>query len=184
MSKKIWFKLLKYFLEYKAKILQLNLEIEKKSKSKIIRNPNFPSEISENLVRFCYAELFNIELEWKVGGDLWKKNHKYEVKAFVSGPISFSPNLDFEAIFFLDASNIIEGNFILYEVQCNSEVFKNLNVTSVSKFKDFEKKKRSRCLFDHLLKQWRKEKIAVNFYRVEVDIKKEKIIINKLFFPI
>ena len=62
---------MRYFLEYRKKIWELNLEIKDDSdyneKKKIIRNPNFPSELSENLVLFCYNELFNVRMEWKVG---------------------------------------------------------------------------------------------------------------------
>jgi len=58
---------MRYFLEYKKKIAKLNLEIKNnvdyKKGDKIIRNPNFPSELSENLVIFCCSELFNIDME-------------------------------------------------------------------------------------------------------------------------
>ena len=180
---------MKYYLEYKKNILNLNVAIKSdfdyKNNNKIIRNPNFPSELSENLVMFCCNELFNTKMEWKMGADLWKKTSKYEVKAFVSGPVSFSPALDFEAIFFLDASDVVNGSFVLYHVRCNSNSFKNLKVNRNDSFKDFEnKKKRPRCSFNFLLEQWRREKISVDFYKIDIDIKSEKILIDKLFFPI
>ena len=179
----------------KKKIISLNLEIKKnsnfKKKNKLIRNPNLPSEISENLVKFCFNKLFNIDMEWNIGADLWKKKNKYEVKGFVlnSAPISFSPALDFKSIFFLNAEDIINGNFILYRVKIDSKKFKNLKVNLKFKFKDLEyitikPKPRPRRGFKWLLQQLREQKIDVDFYLVTVDIEKETISVNKLFFPI
>ena len=127
----------------------------------------------------------------KYGADLWKKKNKYEVKGFVlnSAPISFSPALDFKSIFFLNAEDIINGNFILYRVKIDSKKFKNLKVNLKFKFKDLEyitikPKPRPRRGFKWLLQQLREQKIDVDFYLVTVDIEKETISVNKLFFPI
>jgi hypothetical protein len=169
--------------------MELNVEIQKspdfEKNSKLIRNPNFPSELSELLVMFCYHKLFNVQMEWKIGADLWKEQTKHEVKAFVSGPTSFSPVLKFKTIFFLDASDVMNGSFVLYHVRCDSEKFKNLKVNLTSSFKDFEKtKNRPRCLFNDLLKQWRENKIPVDFYMVDINVEVKDIVINRLFFPI
>ena len=49
------------FSNYQNEINKLNRKIKgAKSynrKNKIIRNPGFPSELSENLVKFCYEDL-------------------------------------------------------------------------------------------------------------------------------
>jgi hypothetical protein len=105
MDKNSWFKLWSYYLDYKKKIILLNEKIQKgkhyeKKTSKLIRNPDFPSELSETLVLFCYEKLYEVKMKWEKGADLWNNNKKFEIKAFVSGPISFSPKLNFESIFF------------------------------------------------------------------------------------
>lgn len=65
---------MKHFILYKKSTMELNVEIQKspdfEKNSKLIRNPNFPSELSELLVMFCYHKLFNVQMEWKIGADL------------------------------------------------------------------------------------------------------------------
>ena len=128
------------FSNYQNEINKLNRKIKgAKSynrKNKIIRNPGFPSELSENLVKFCYEDLSK-NFEWNIKADLWENGEKHEVKCFVSGPISFSPKLDFKSIFFLDAK-VWKEHFILYQVCCNSQTFKKLKVNKEKKFSDFE----------------------------------------------
>jgi len=59
---------MKSFLEYKKVVSLLNLKIQSsknyvKAETKLIRNPNFPSELSENLVKFVEKKLSNRELQ-------------------------------------------------------------------------------------------------------------------------
>ena len=182
-----WFILMEGFLKYKLLITNLNIEI-KKNKSytkwtKLIRNPNFPSELSENLVKLVWEKRLNKKIEWKIGSDLLiDKQQKHEVKCFVSGPSSFSPILTFKSIFFLDASYSHEGIFILYHINCNGEMFSKLNCTLSETFLDFQlKKKRPRCCFFFLLKQLREKKIEMSFYMITA--KDKKLSIEQLFFP-
>jgi len=92
--------------------------------------------------------------------------------------LTFSPILNFEAIFFLDASEILSGSFLLYHVKCNSEIFKNFKVNSTETFKDFENsKRRPTCSFKVLLEQWKREKTPIDLYRIKINIKTEEILI-------
>ena len=82
---------IKEFMEahkvYCSTIKKLN---EKLSKRKI-RNPNFPSEISENIVRIILKNKCGIDTTWD-SPDLRHNGKKIEVKAFSSkGPTSFGP---------------------------------------------------------------------------------------------
>lgn len=57
-----WFILMNSFLEYKKVISVLNLKMQRtknylKEETKLIRNPNFPSELSLNLVKFVEKNL-------------------------------------------------------------------------------------------------------------------------------
>lgn len=168
--------MLKAFIKYKEIIRKININIKGSSNlSKLIRNPQFPSELSENLVKYIYFDLFKINLGWKAGGDLWDEEKVYEVKAFVSGPTSFSSKLKFKSIFFLDAS----------DVKCNYIEFKKFKATKKVTFESFEiSGKRPRCGFNFLLNQFRKSGTAVDFYRVQILLESKKFVINKLFYPL
>lgn len=84
---------------------RLNKELETKK----IRKPNFPSEISENLVKFIYNRNNKDQAKWDVkGGDLITSNKlKLEVKAYSSdGPTSFGPTEKWDILYIVDAKNI------------------------------------------------------------------------------
>lgn len=179
---------MKSFLEYKKVVSLLNLKIQSsknyvKAETKLIRNPNFPSELSENLVKFVEKKLSNRELQWNKGSDLLSiDNKRYEVKCFVSGPSTFSSKLFFDSIFFLDARYSHQGIFILYKIECDGNIFKRLNVNSTHTFLDFEKTgKRPRCNFFFLLSQLRKTNIKVSYYYVVV---KKDISVKQIEFPV
>ena len=113
-----------------------------------------------------------------------EKNLRYEVKAFVSGPVTFSPTLNFDSIFFLDSSDLLNGYFILYHVKCSSKKMQDFKVDKIKTFKDFELSgKRARCQFDFLLRQFRKKNLPIDFYKISVNMDNETIKIGKLFFP-
>lgn len=67
MNKEIWFMLMWSFLDHKKVVQKLNICIKSsvsyKKRNKIIRNPSFPSELSEYLVVLCYEKIFNIKLK-------------------------------------------------------------------------------------------------------------------------
>lgn len=98
--------------EYCKEILtcRLNSYIEYHNSSKLhekIRKPNFPEDISENIVK-----LYVNDCEWKQkSGDLYSEiNGKIEVKCFSShGPISFGPKESWDILFIVDATDFINS---------------------------------------------------------------------------
>jgi hypothetical protein len=182
---KEWFKLLKAFISYTSHIGVINKSIKARDKkSKRIRKANFPSELSENLVRFAYFELFKISLAWKPGLDLKNSASIYEVKGFVNGPITFGSTKKFNTILFLDASCYIDGIYTLYIVNCSDLQWYDLCPTKYQTFKDFiVTGKRPRCIFKNLLVQFRKKQFDVTMYNVTVCHKKSTIKVNQIFFP-
>lgn len=88
---------LESFRSYRRSIKRLNDILE----GKAIRSPNFPSEISENVVRLCYFKKYGVLPDWsKNGGDIETDKYKFEVKAFLSnGPTSFGPSESLKGTF-------------------------------------------------------------------------------------
>ena len=103
-----------YFL-----IRELNKDLFKKK----IRNQNFPSEISENIVKFVLFKKYKIMPSWDThNGDLTILNKKIEVKGFMSsGPSSFGPNENWDFIYFIDATNFVDCIFIVYEIKLSNK---------------------------------------------------------------
>jgi hypothetical protein len=97
-------------------------EMLKGVNNKKIRNENFPSHISENLVKFALNNIKYINSDEKVTwntsvGDLEYKNKRIEVKGFISdGPSSFGPTEKWDTIYFVDAKKIRDKKIIIYEV--------------------------------------------------------------------
>jgi hypothetical protein len=65
--------------------------INNKLSKKKCRNENFPSHISENIVKFAILKKYKVMPSWDTeNGDLTLLNKKIEVKGFMStGPSSF-----------------------------------------------------------------------------------------------
>lgn len=102
----------------------------KRKFSKKSRRPNFPEEVSENLVKCILYIKFDINSEWKIGGgDLRENGNKLEVKCFSStGPTSFGPSESWECIYFLDATKYLENKFILYKVALRNDSHEWMNL--------------------------------------------------------
>jgi hypothetical protein len=108
--------LYKSHLDYCLKIK----EISDKNKIKL-RMPNFPEYLSENIIKFIIKNKLKLECENSLSGDLKINNLKIECKTFTStGPISFGPNEKWDEIYFLDGTNWLKNNFILYQVKLKS----------------------------------------------------------------
>lgn len=88
--------------------------------TKKIRMPNFPSEISENLVRLMIKKVTNIEYDWNTDiGDLYLSDGStyLEIKAFSSlGPLSFGPTEKWNILYVLDSIDFMQKKFRLYKV--------------------------------------------------------------------
>lgn len=101
---------------------RLNSYIEYHNSSKLhekIRKPNFPEDISENIVKLY---LLN-DCEWKQkSGDLYSEiNGKIEVKCFSSrGPISFGPKESWDILFIVDATDFINSKFVIHKINIKS----------------------------------------------------------------
>ena len=113
--------------------IKFNEMINKKLSKKKIRNDNFPSEISENIVKFALNKKYKIMPCWDTdSGDLDFVNKRLEIKGFSStGPSSFGPTESWDYIYFLDALEFKEKKFKLYEIKLsnNSEKWRNLVIS-------------------------------------------------------
>jgi len=117
-----------------ADIKEINSLLSRKK----IRNDNFPSDISENIAKFVIARKYGITPNWDTPkGDLVfdKKNvpfYQIEVKGFMSlGPSSFGPAESWDIIYFVDAQDVINKNFKVYEIKLSntSEKFKKIRLS-------------------------------------------------------
>jgi hypothetical protein len=110
----------------------------KSATRKKIRRPNFPSEISENIVRLFIEKSKQETYVWdKKGGDLFYDKLKIEVKAFSSsGPTSFGPSENWDLLYFVDCMDYRNKNFKIYVVNCSnkSDVFRNIKLNKVETF--------------------------------------------------
>jgi len=130
--------------------------------NKKIRQQNFPSEISENIVKFLLFNKYNIMPCWdtETGDlilDLITKKLKIEVKAFSStGPTSFGPTESWDFIYFLDATRFQENYFVLYEVKISNthSTWQQLKFNTKQTFQDqCDQKRRPRLIFSSIKEQ-------------------------------
>jgi hypothetical protein len=99
---------------------------------KKIRNTNFPSEISENIVKFVFFHKYKVMPTWDTDtGDLQCGGMLIEVKAFSStGPTSFGPTEKWDIVYFLDATQFNDSVFKVYECKLKntSHIWQQLKV--------------------------------------------------------
>jgi len=143
--------------QYNSKLL-FNKKINKKLSKKKIRNENFPSEISENIVKFSILKCRHIMACWDTdAGDLLLLDKKIEVKGFMSsGPSSFGPTENWHWIYFVDCKDTLKKNFKVYEIKLSNkdEIWKNIKVNKTDTFyKQCCEKRRPRLCFDEIKKQ-------------------------------
>lgn len=146
-------------------------EINKKLITKKLRLPNYPSEITENLVKFAIKKKYNVAPCWDTTkGDLSLFDKKLEVKGSIDllhgGPSSFGPTEEWHRIYFVDAIDTLKKNFTIYEIKLSnkSEIWKNIKVNKTSTFYDqCRQKRRPRITFGELIKQIPKEYISIIF---------------------
>jgi len=112
---------------------KINLHVSKKKR----RNENFPSDISENIVKFAIAKKYGVMPCWDTDkGDLIikKKNIfiQIEVKGFTSnGPTSFGPTENWDRIYFVDGMNIRNKIFKVYEIPLSNtcEIWRSIRIS-------------------------------------------------------
>jgi hypothetical protein len=121
---------------------------------------NFPENVSEHLVLHLIRSCENQDCRKNTkGGDLViirdNKLIKIEVKCFTStGPSSFGPNESWDELYFLNATDFMNDNYVLYKVELSNtdEVFRNIPVNKTQTFGDqCKEKRRPRISFEHML---------------------------------
>jgi len=134
------------FINYTSSIDRINTYIKDNNKKiyKKIRNPNFPSEISENLVKYVFYKKYNIYPKWNIKSgdlviDLIHFIKKIEIKAFIStGPSSFGPSESWDYIYFVDAREYKNKRFKIYEIKLSNDDtrWKNIFVNKTTTYYD------------------------------------------------
>ncbi len=146
--------------------------INKQLKYKKFRNTNFPSEISENIVKYAIRQYYHICPTWdtKKGDliiDLLTYEKTIEVKGFSSkGPSSFGPKESWDIIYFIDCSQYSCKKFIVYEIRLSNRNprWYNLKMNSRQTYKQVcLQGKRPRISFDKILSQIKKKYIRIIF---------------------
>lgn len=145
----------------------LNEELQHKK----IRKPNYPSEISENIVKFAIIKKYKAYPNWNTkNGDLVLDGKKIEVKAsinlFGGGTSSFGPKEKWEKIYFVDC---IKHNYLIFKVyeinlSNDSEIWKKIKVNKNETYEDqCSQKRRPRLTFTQLKKQIPEKYIEIIF---------------------
>lgn len=143
---------------------QLNEEFQNKK----IRKPNFPSEISENVVKFILGSHYGIMPSWDTPtGDLQQGCLRIEVKAFSStGPTTFGPTEAWDRIYFLDATRFQQDIFRLYECRLSHRhpLWQSLKINRSETFHDHCRQgRRPRLRFEEIRSQLGSERCPLIF---------------------
>lgn len=108
-------------------------DINKKLSYKKIRLPNYPSDISENIVKFVILKKYNVCGNWDTkSGDLYLLDKLIEIKGFSSdGPSSFGPTEKWDWLYFIDCKDTLNKNFKVYEIKLsnNNDIWKNIIIS-------------------------------------------------------
>ena len=137
---------------------KFNKKINKSLSKKKLRNNNFPSEISENLVKFAIFKKYKIFPTWDTKiGDLQLCNIKIEVKGFMSnGPSSFGPTEKWRILYFVDCKDHMKMSFKIYEIflSNDSEIWKNIKINKTQTYEcQCKEKRRPRICFKDIKTQ-------------------------------
>ena len=71
------------------------------------------------------------------GGDLIYNNERFEIKGFISfGPSSFGPKEMWDVLYFVDAIDVLNKHFKVYEIKLSntSEIFRNIKFNNKETF--------------------------------------------------
>ena len=113
-------------------------DINKQLSSKKCRNENFPSHISENIVKFVLLKKYKVMPCWDTkNGDLGLLNKKIEVKGFMSdGPSSFGPKENWTWIYFIDCKDCRNKNFKVYEIKLSNvnSIWRDVKISKSGKY--------------------------------------------------
>ena len=166
------YKILKKCLKKYKKDLKFNTKINLLLSKKKRRNENFPSDISENIVKFVIFKKYGIMPCWDTDkGDLVINKlslfKRIEVKGFMSnGPSSFGPTEKWDLLYFLDGRNLFDDIFKVYEVKLSNKnnIFRNIKVSKEKTFgNQADRGIRPRGCFDSVFKPQLKEHCKLIF---------------------
>ena len=157
-------------------VIQSEIQINKHLKHKKIRTSNFPSHISENIVKFLYCKKYNVMPTWDTKvGDLCINNDyckplKIEVKGSINlfnGPPTFGPKESWDIIYFVDGKDTFKKKYKIYEIKLSniSETWRNMKVNKNQTYQDqCLQNRRPRSTFKNILDQ-----IGCNNYSLVFD---------------
>ena len=157
-------KLLKECINVYKNTINNEKNANNKLKNKKIRLSNFPSYISENIVKFAIYHKYNIMPTWDTNkGDLIIKKHnifrRIEVKGSINlnnGPCSFGPKEEWDYIYFMDGVDFEKDIYKIYECKLSnkSDIWKNIKVNKTQTYEEqCLQKRRPRIIFPELQKQ-------------------------------
>ena len=154
MTKEIVIELLNIYIDNQLFLSKINSKLSIKK----CRMDNFPSHISENIVKFALFKKYNIMPNWDTKtGDLDLFNLKIEVKGFSStGPSSFGPTEEWDILYFVDCTDFINKNFKVYEIRLSSKnnIWKNIKVSKNETIQDQSiQKRRPHIIFSSIKSQ-------------------------------
>jgi 5'-3' exonuclease len=146
-------------------------EMNTKLKNKQARKPNYPSEITENLVKFAIIKKYNVSPCWDTKkGDLCLYDKHLEVKGSIDlingGPSSFGPDEEWHRIYFVDAVECNNKKFKIYEIKLSnkSSIWKNIKVNKNETYQEqCLQKRRPRITFTDIIKQIPENFITILF---------------------
>lgn len=122
--------------------INFQLNMNKKLKRKKIRLSNFPSHVSENIVKFVIKHVYGFMPKWDIKcGDLSIGHLRIEVKGSLNlenGPSSFGPSEKWNIIYFVDGTENHLKKYKVYEINLSnkSEEWKNIRVNKTQTFYD------------------------------------------------
>ena len=146
-------------------------KINSQLETKKCRNLNYPSEITENLVKFAIIKKYNVSPTWYTKkGDLCLNGMQLEVKGSTDlmngGPSSFGPKEEWRRIYFVDSLNCSIKKFIIYEIKLSntSEIWKNIKINKTQTYENqCSQGRRPRITFKELIQQIPKYYINIIF---------------------
>ena len=146
--------------------------LNKKLNNRKLRLPQYPPEITENLVKFVIIKKYNSTPSWDTKkGDLYLDGKQLEVKGSCDllngGPSSFGPTEKWDSIYFVDAIDRKYKKFKVYEIKLsnNNEIWKNIKVNKNNTYEEqCLQGRRPRITFKNLIKQIPNKYINIIFH--------------------
>jgi hypothetical protein len=159
ITRKDVYTLLNNYKLFDSSVMKIKTKLQKCKSKKNVRRPNFPSEISENLVKYILAQTHKITGRWCIDqGDLKILTKKVEVKAFSGNCqlLSFGPSESWHILCILDCTDYINDVYKCYIINepNDSTTFGSIQVNKSQTFENqCYQKRRPRITFKQLKDQ-------------------------------